>query len=191
MRASELEHQLPPGVVLRSDEHVLWKGRPFQGLMAFRGIDAFLVPFSLVWAGFALFWNITVWTMESPLFFKLWGLPFLIAGAYVTVGRLIHNKVSRSKAFYVLTNQRAIVVMGNGKRIREHALASLQGIETSARADGSGTITFAPSNVNLLTASANPKAALAFWGGPGVDGGAFYRIEDVQHVTTLVQNAMY
>ena len=39
---------------LLSDEGIVWEGKPYSGLV-FRPIEAFLIPFSLAWGGFALF----------------------------------------------------------------------------------------------------------------------------------------
>ena len=185
-----IHQQLPDGVVLRPNEELLWTGRPYQGLLAFRGIDAFLVPFSFMWAGFALVWNIAVWSGDAPVAFKLFGLPFLCAGFMVTVGRFFLNKLARSKMSYVLTDQRAIIVKRNGRTIKEHRLAANSGFETSFRKDGSGTISFtsaASSFANLF----DPSNALSFWGGPAVGDISFYRIDNVRHVVELLQNATY
>lgn len=185
------QHRMPPGVVLRSDERVLWEGRPHQGLFAFRSIDVLLVPLAVFWAGFAVFWNVAVWAGDGPLLFNLFGLPFLVAGAYITVGRHIHNKISRSKITYVLTNHRAIVVLNNGKRVKEYALSGIRELETSMEKDGSGTIRFAPENSNPFQKATNPQAAFAFWHGAAVDGTSFYRVDDAQRVLALMQDAMY
>jgi hypothetical protein len=59
---------------LLDGETVVWSGRPGQGLR-FTGRDLLLVPFSLLWGGFAVFWEVNVlwWSTPYyiiPLFFR-------------------------------------------------------------------------------------------------------------------------
>jgi hypothetical protein len=72
--------------LLMRGERVVWEGRPPGGFML-TATDGLMIPFSLLWGGFALFWNISVWSMGAPLFFRLWGLPFLLVGFYMVIGR--------------------------------------------------------------------------------------------------------
>lgn len=133
---------------LLSGEQVLWEGKPFTGLII-RPIEAFLIPFSLFWAGFAVSWNISVWTFDTnsaDLSFQLFGVPFLIAGIYITVGRFLLDIHQRKRLMYLVTNRRALIL----KRERNSTSKSvdlnrLPALELDERSDGTGTIRFGPS----------------------------------------------
>jgi hypothetical protein len=65
----DVQRKLLPG------ERVLWEGRPSTGLIL-RPIEAFLIPFSLLWFGSFVYWEVSVWAAGAPISFKLFGLPF-------------------------------------------------------------------------------------------------------------------
>ena len=77
---------------LLSDERVLWTGQP-DPTRLFSAGDVFLVPFSLMWGGFVIFWEASVLGLinpsarnaDPPLFMVLWGIPFLAAGPEILV----------------------------------------------------------------------------------------------------------
>src|SRR3569832_1608835 len=99
---------------LAAKERLVWTGRPAQGVRL-SVADGLLIPFSLVWGGFAIFWDVMVWVAvpvqaENAGMFKLIGLPFLVVGLYLLVGRFLLDAWARSRTVYGLTGQRAIVV---------------------------------------------------------------------------------
>ncbi len=49
---------------LLGGERVAWSGRPVQGIL-FTARDIFLIPFSLIWCGFAVFWEASVLAMSG------------------------------------------------------------------------------------------------------------------------------
>lgn len=127
---------------LLSGEKIVWEGKPYSGLIL-RPIEAFLIPFSLVWGGFALFWNASVWTTDAELSFKIFGLPFLIVGLYVTVGRFLLDMYIRKKTTYFVTDKRILIAKSpNGSKLRSLDIKRLPSLEFDERSDGSGTIRF-------------------------------------------------
>ncbi len=94
---------------LLTGERILWSGRPAQGfLLASR--DVLLIPMSLLWGGFAVFWETTVLTRpNTPGFFGLWGIPFVLIGLYLIVGRFLLDAWIRSGMSYAVTNKRILI----------------------------------------------------------------------------------
>jgi hypothetical protein len=106
-----------------------------------------MVPFSLMWGGFAVFWELSVFRTGAPFFFRLWGVPFVLVGLYITVGRFFVDSYQRSRTFYGLTAKRAIIVSGlMGRQVKSLALSGISDISLSERSDNRGTITFGSTN---------------------------------------------
>jgi hypothetical protein len=172
---------------LLTGERILWSGQPKQGL-ALSARDTFLIPFSLMWGGFAIFWNVMVWSFPSMgggdpgWFFKLWGLPFLIAGLYLIAGRFFHDAHIRKKLIYAVTNQRILILRGS--KITSLDLHRLPRLELTEHRDGTGTLAFEASNFGA-------------WGGmngfsrwlPAAGAAAqFFRINEPRKVYELIRN---
>jgi hypothetical protein len=71
-----------------------------------------MIPFSLMWGGFSFFWEYKAVSSGGPLFFDLWGVPFVLIGLYMIVGRFFCEAMSRSRKYYGPTNERVIIISG-------------------------------------------------------------------------------
>lgn len=139
---------------LAPDEDVLWYGQPKPSVL-FESSDIFLVPFSLLWGGFALFWEGSVIAAllrgetksgngGDLLMFAIGGVVMVLAGLYLMVGRFFGKRWLRRRTHYVVTNMRAVslVTIKTG-RILSLDLGSLTAPAKSVRKDGVGTIRLA------------------------------------------------
>ncbi len=96
---------------LSGDEYIIWQGRPEKGHI-FCKYDFYMVPFSLLWGGFAIFWEASVIASGGPFFFKLWGIPFVLVGLYMIVGRFFVQQYMRGRTRYAITDKRKTDLSG-------------------------------------------------------------------------------
>ena len=140
MRTDDVARELMP------EEKVVWSGAPGKGIK-FQSTDLVFIPFSLLWAGFAVFWEATVIRSGAPVFVALWGIPFVLVGAYITVGRFFFDSYLRSRSRYFLTNRRALIVTTwPTRRVRSVNLPSLHEIGFTESRDSTGTLMFGSQN---------------------------------------------
>ncbi|HKF70355.1 MAG TPA: hypothetical protein VKB68_01295 [Stellaceae bacterium] len=177
--ASELRQRLEPG------ERVLWSGRPQQGLM-FRKGDLLGIPFSLLWCGFAIFWESQVLSHNAPGFFALWGIPFILIGLYMVFGRFVVDAWQRQRTAYAVTDRRALILSG----LWTPTLKSLdiEGLTDIELQEGSG----ARGTVLLGLAPTNNAANFLGRGWPGTSAyipPAFERIADAASVFRIIRDA--
>jgi hypothetical protein len=129
---------------LLTHERLLWTGQPRQGIVL-RGYDAFLIPFSILWGGFAIFWMVMAATMGAPIFFVLFGTPFVLVGLYMIFGRFWVEARMRAHTFYGLTEDRVIIVSGIYRRqAKSLNLDTIADVTLTEYANGRGLITFGP-----------------------------------------------
>lgn len=124
---------------LELGEQVLWRGRPGKGKLVMAQ-DAFMIPFSILWCSFAIFWEATVLLSDGPMIMKLWGIPFVCVGLYLVFGRFLWTAHRRKQTAYAITDRKIIFRKGNKVEILDRT--NLPAIHVEIFKDGSGTILF-------------------------------------------------
>jgi hypothetical protein len=114
-----------------------------------RAQDVVLIPFSLLWGGFAIFWEVMALstTAKAPppfrFVFPLFGLPFVAIGLHLIVGRFFADARARARTIYGVTNQRILILGGaRGAQTRSVELSAIPELSLVEHKDGTGTITF-------------------------------------------------
>lgn len=124
---------------LAPGESILWKGKPGKGHLL-TPWDAYMIPFSIFWCGFAIFWEVGVLTSGAPFFFGIWGIPFILIGLYLVCGRFFHTAWLRKRTAYVITNKK--IIRKRGKRVDMLGAGNLPSTHITTFADGNGNIRF-------------------------------------------------
>jgi len=138
-----LRRDLGPG------EHVLWRGRPRQGLLL-RRADWFSIPATLVWNGVMVY---VVSHAPSVIF----AIPPVLVGLYLLIGRFLADAVLRRRMLYALTNERVWMIRRElfGVTSKSLHLRSVD-LELEERPDGSGTLMLAVHGVGWVVENALP-----------------------------------
>lgn len=174
---------IPPQTItqrLEPGERLLWWNRPKQGLML-RKVDMALIPFSLLWAGFTIFWESSAISRNAPWFFKLWGGACVLIGVYIVIGRFFVDSWRRSHLYYCLTDSRILIASPNS--CRTLALDSLGEIMLEEAKHGQGSIAFGREQ-----AAVGPNGAWQFLSGtPAVP--TFERIPEAGRVFAAIREA--
>ena len=141
----DLEEILKPN--LHSTEKFVWTGKPKKGIL-FRRSDRFMIPFSFVWGGFTILWELIAFVTDAPLFFKLWGIPFILVGLYFIAGRFFVDAIQRVNTIYGITTERVIIQSGVfQKKIISFPIKSFSEVSLDEKDDNSGSITLWPSDM--------------------------------------------
>ena len=183
---------------LMTDEKILWSGQQDPDVH-FTSRDIFLVPFSLLWGGFAIFWEVSVIVLtilgdDTPgaigVVFSLFGIPLVIAGLYLMFGRFIYKSWKNKRTYYAVTNWWAIcLIRGFRETFREARINSLTTISKSIRKNGTGTITFGYPDSGLFSFGRGLYAntGLDFFS-PQDNQLRFFDIKDAEKVYQIVQS---
>jgi hypothetical protein len=161
---------------LSPNEQLLWSAQP-RGGVAFRNEDFFLIPFSVMWGGFAFYWEWSVTAGGGPLFARLWGIPFVAVGLY--------DAWQCSNRFYGLTTERALIARRSfGESVRSIELKTLGDVTLSVGNDRSGTITLGNDTPASAWAGLTPWNRSSYVSAP-----RFERIERANDVYNQVRDA--
>jgi len=173
--ATALKSELGPS------ERLLWAGQPKQGFV-FRASELFLTPFALLWCGFAISWEWRVFQApNTPVFFVLGGIPFVVIGLYLVFGRFLVESAQRTKTFYGVTNERVLIVSGLFRRnVKSLNLCNLSGLSLSESSNGEGAISFG---------GGSPFSSVfgGFSGWPGMDAYLGPRFDLVQNAKAVYE----
>ena len=155
---------------LLTGERILWSGRPAQGLLLVPS-DAFLIPFGLFFLGFSIFW-IAMASNAGGGFF-LFGIPFVVVGLFMSVGRFFVDAWLRQTMVYAVTDRRILIArpapFGPESELREGV-------------DGRGTLRFGPPTTAVYTRN-NLASAI-----PALDPTPqFLAVDNARQVFDLVQ----
>jgi hypothetical protein len=179
---TQIEDQQSMTPYLLPSERITWTGRPPTGIL-FRKSDGFLVPFSLLWGGFAVFWEYRAYDSGAPAFFLLFGGVFVIAGLFFIFGRFVYDMYVRQNTVYALTDERALILAGLfSQSLKALNLKALPEISLELSNNGQGTIIFGtPGGFGFVVN--NPS-----WPGMSrMSPPMFERIDDASEVYKLVQ----
>lgn len=167
---------------LDGTERLLWAGRPRQGLII-RKSDVIMIPFSLLWCGFAIFWEWSVATSKAPPFFLAFGGGFVLIGLYLVFGRFISDALRRRKVLYGITDSRVVIRSGN--TIKSLDLGKLPDISLYQINRSEGTIFLVPNF------SAGPLMDGFAWTGASLPIPQFERIGDARVVFDTLRDAQH
>ncbi|WP_237153121.1 hypothetical protein [Oryzibacter oryziterrae] len=109
MASFDIETNAAFSPYLLAGESIKWSGRPRSGLMTFPN-DAYFIPFSLLWCGFAIFWTITGvlhWGLQ-PMFAL--GCAFVLLGLFMVFGRFFADAWLRQATHYAVSDQRILIL---------------------------------------------------------------------------------
>src|SRR4051812_9548997 len=141
------DSSLPPALAdrvaaeLAPDERLLWIGQPRLDLATRPAF--FLVPFGVVFAGFALVWMMGATLLTGGLLAPC-GLPFIAVGIGLIASPVWLRHRAR-KTLYGLTDRRAIVWEPGwfgAITVRSYTAAGLSRMSRIERSDGSGDLIF-------------------------------------------------
>ncbi len=180
---------------LGSGEQLLWLGQPSRQPIVFRprdlphlltGIVLVLVALNMSTL-FGFSGSAGVDPLPRPAMFDVVNGAFLLMGLFELVGRHVINLVRRIRTSYALTTHRVFIHTGLFHQVtRERWLSPTDPPEFKIRADGAGTIVFAPPEPRRGSRRRGRDLVEAV--SAGLDGFQFYGLPDADRVRAFLVN---
>jgi hypothetical protein len=179
---------------LMDGEELLWAGQPNPGKI-FGPEDLFLIPFSLMWGGFAIFWEIMALSIffshktgKTPppvaIIFPLFGIPFVLIGLYLIFGRFFYKAWKKKRTFYAVSDKQILILTNfKAKNIQALFIKNLPVINKTSSAQGIGTLSFG--NMPGFPSGMGNSG----WMGASSTLPAFYDIDEVDKVYNTINEA--
>lgn len=164
-------------------ERILWSGAPAQGLL-FTNRDFFLIPFSLLWCGFTIFWTYTAVRRGAPFFFYVWGAMFVCIGLFLVFGRFAFDAWLRRRISYAVTDKRILIMRtAPSSSFTSIDLDRLSDVQLTGERSGRGNLRFGAAT----SVFGNPR--MGSWS-PSLDPvPQFLGIQDPSKVFDLIMKA--
>ncbi|MBY5366822.1 PH domain-containing protein [Rhizobium leguminosarum] len=160
-------------------EKLLWSGRPAQGFFL-TSRDRLLIPFSLLWGGFANVLAFAAVIGDGPVSTKLWLSLFALMGLYIIAGRFFVDAAARARTEYMVTDRRVIIRRSRFFRnlyTSGHELLPSISLEEGTR--GRGTIKF----------GVRSNRRMSGWTPALANEPQLLGIDNAQHVYSILQKA--
>lgn len=102
---------------LMSGENICWAGMPDPKVI-FHSDDWYVIPFSLLFAAFSIFWEAIVlgyWGSngrrgEPSMFMAFWGIPLILYSQYFVWGRFLADGWLKRRTYYAVTDRRVLLL---------------------------------------------------------------------------------
>jgi hypothetical protein len=184
---------------LLPEEQILWSGQPDASVI-FTKADAIRIPFSLLWGGFACFWEYMALggvrgmnLHNSPdaiaTIFPLFGIPFVLMGLYFVFGRFFYKRYMKLRTYYVLTNKRVLAFTGkDARKLRAVRLDTLSNIEKNIDPSGFGTVIFGNKSPMAFFDDSGMEFFNRQYGEPTM---AFFGIREARQVYDIANRLVY
>ncbi len=120
---------------------------------------------------------------KRPGFFVLWGIPFVVVGLYLIIGRFFVDAYIRSTIYYAISDSRLLI-------LREGAIGSVQTFQLRQLPEAS--FNNSPSGrgtLDLSGASVMPDRTFGGWTPALAKGARLLKIENAWQVFILLQQA--